>query len=64
MVKGKDGQEEMDGTMMVEAQGSQVGDLLPSSCLLNRWVDVCVVSLNIHCNHLGTMKKELLKSGR
>lgn len=39
-------------------------DLLLRSYLLNPWVDVCEISLNIHCNDPGTMKKKSLKSGK
>lgn len=38
VVKGRGGQEEMDDVLMVEAQGSQVTDLLPNSYLLNLWL--------------------------
>lgn len=50
--------------MVVKAQESQVIDLLLRSYLLNPWVDVCEISLNIHCNDPGTMKKKSLKSGK
>lgn len=38
MAKGRGSQEEMDDVLMVEAQGSQVMDLLPNSYLLNLWL--------------------------
>ena len=63
MVKGKGSQEEMNDMMIGKAQESQVIDLLLRSYLLNPWVDVYEISVNIHCNYPGTMKKKV-KSGK
>lgn len=56
--KGKGSQEEMND-VMVKAQESKVIDLLLRSYLLNPWVDVYEISLNIHCNYPGIMKKKV-----
>ena len=45
--------------MIIKAQESQVIELLLRSYLLNLWVDVYEISLNIHCNYPGTMKKKV-----
>lgn len=62
-VKGKGSQEEMNDMMIGKAQESQVIHLLLRSYLLNPWVDVYEISLNIHCNYPGTME-EKVKSGK
>ena len=49
----------MNNMMIVKAQESQVIELLLRSYLLNLWVDVYEISLNIHCNYPGTMKKKV-----
>lgn len=56
--KGKGSQEEMND-VMVKAQESKVIDLLLRSYFLNPWVDVYEISLNIHYNYPGTMKKKV-----